>query len=95
LPNVGPYIYDVSISGFTRSSIYIYDISSLRVNYGHDGSYHPTELSTGRMCNRYYRRELPPHVFVPSLFLAQQPSVGQGLLIHEDSRSHSTMHHSR
>jgi len=33
LPNVGPYIYDVSISGFTRSSIYIYDISSLRVNF--------------------------------------------------------------
>jgi len=32
LPNLGPYIYDVSISGFTRSSIYIYDISSLRVN---------------------------------------------------------------
>jgi len=32
LPNIGPYIYDVSISGFTRSSIYIYDISSLRVN---------------------------------------------------------------
>jgi len=25
------YLYDVSISGFTRSSIYIYDISSLRV----------------------------------------------------------------
>jgi len=24
LPNVGPYIYDVSISGFTRSSIYTY-----------------------------------------------------------------------
>jgi len=23
LPNVGPYVYDVSISGFTRSSIYI------------------------------------------------------------------------
>jgi len=34
LPNVGPYIYDVSISGFTRSSIYIHDISSLRVNRG-------------------------------------------------------------
>ena len=32
MPNVGPNIYDVSISGFTRSSIYIYDISSLRVN---------------------------------------------------------------
>jgi len=25
LPNVGPYIYDVSISGFTRSSIYIWN----------------------------------------------------------------------
>jgi len=33
LPNVGPYIYDVSISGFTRSSIYIYEISSLRVKH--------------------------------------------------------------
>jgi len=27
--------------------------------------------------------------------LAQQPPVGQGLLIHEFSRSHSTAHHSR
>ena len=33
MPNVGPYIYDVSIFGFTRSSIYIYEISSLRVNF--------------------------------------------------------------
>jgi hypothetical protein len=33
LPNVGPYIYGVKISGFTRSSIYIYIIiSRLRVN---------------------------------------------------------------
>jgi hypothetical protein len=24
LPNVDPYMYDVKISGFTRSSIYIY-----------------------------------------------------------------------
>jgi hypothetical protein len=31
LPNVGPYIRDVKISGFTRSSIYIYGISRLRV----------------------------------------------------------------
>jgi hypothetical protein len=30
LPNVGPYIYDVKLSGFTRSSIYIHDISRLR-----------------------------------------------------------------
>jgi hypothetical protein len=34
LPNVGPYIHDVKISGFPRSSIYIYiyDISRLRVS---------------------------------------------------------------
>jgi hypothetical protein len=31
LPNAGPYIYDVKISGFTRSSIKK-DISRLRVN---------------------------------------------------------------
>jgi hypothetical protein len=31
LSNVGPYIYDVKISGFIRSSIYIYDVSRLRV----------------------------------------------------------------
>jgi hypothetical protein len=31
LPNAGPYIYDMKISGFTRSSIYIYNISRLRV----------------------------------------------------------------
>jgi len=29
------------------------------------------------------------------LFLAQQPPLGQGLLIHEVSRSHITMHHIR
>jgi len=28
-------------------------------------------------------------------FLARQPPVGQGLLIHEASRSHTTTHHSR
>jgi len=28
-------------------------------------------------------------------FLAQQPPVGQGLLIREVSRSHTTTHHSR
>jgi hypothetical protein len=34
LPNVGPYIYDVKISDFTRNSIYIKDISRLRVKPG-------------------------------------------------------------
>ena len=29
------------------------------------------------------------------MFLAQQPQLGQGLLIHEVSRSHTTTHHSR
>jgi hypothetical protein len=28
-------------------------------------------------------------------FLVQEPLVGQGLLIHEVSRSHTTTHHSR
>jgi hypothetical protein len=28
LPNVGPYIYDVNISGFTRSSIYVVCLKS-------------------------------------------------------------------
>ena len=32
------------------------------------------------------------HIF---LFLAQQPLVGQSLLVHEVSRSHTTTHHSR
>jgi hypothetical protein len=31
---------------------------------------------------------------IPS-FLAQQPALGQSLLIHEISRSHTTTHHSR
>ena len=33
-----------------------------------------------------------PHVF---FILAQEPPVGQDLLIHEVSRSHSMTHHSR
>jgi len=49
LPNVGPYIYDVSISGFTRSSIYIYDISSLRVK----------SLSLGAIWNFSKGKRLP------------------------------------
>jgi len=31
----------------------------------------------------------------PFFILAQQPPVGQGLLIHEVSRAHTTMHNSR
>jgi len=33
--------------------------------------------------------------YTPAFFLAQQPPVDQGLLIHEVSRSHTTTHHSR
>jgi hypothetical protein len=33
--------------------------------------------------------------FVCFMFSARQPPVGQGLLIHEVSRSHTTTHHSR
>jgi len=35
------------------------------------------------------------HRLFVSLFLALQPPVGQDLLIHEVSRSHTTTHHSR
>ena len=35
------------------------------------------------------------HVPFVCLFLARQPPVGHGLLIHEVSRSHTTTHHSR
>jgi hypothetical protein len=31
LPNVGPYVYDVKLCDFTRSSIYIYYISRIRL----------------------------------------------------------------
>ena len=45
------YIYDVSISGFTRSSIYIYDISSLNVKTLHDGPVQ--ELSIPKLCTKF------------------------------------------
>jgi hypothetical protein len=32
LPNVGPYIHDVKISGFTWSFLHKHDIGRLRVN---------------------------------------------------------------
>jgi hypothetical protein len=32
--------------------------------------------------------------YIVCLFLARQPPVGHGLLVHEVSRSHTTMHHS-
>ena len=34
-------------------------------------------------------------LYIVCLFLALQPPVGHGLLIHEISRSHTTTHHSR
>jgi hypothetical protein len=46
LPNVGPYIYDVKISGFTRSSIYFH-ISRLRVK-----SLHNITMATSQMTRR-------------------------------------------
>ena len=41
------------------------------------------------------RASFSEHVCFVCLLLAQQPPVGQGLLIHEVSRSHTTTHHSR
>jgi len=42
---------------------------------------------------RCFRKTYRSSLFV-SLFLAQQPPVGQGLLIHKVSRSHTTTHQS-
>ena len=41
--------------------------------------------------------QLTPNFFTlfVCLFLARQPPVAQGLLLHEVSRSHTTTHHSR
>jgi len=46
------------------------------------------------MKNVYFTR-IPMYIYDNCLFLARQPPVGQGLLIHEVSRSHLTTHHSR
>ena len=43
-----------------------------------------------KMKEAYYDKK-----FDKRLFLARHPPVGQGLLIYEDSRSHTTTHHSR
>jgi hypothetical protein len=48
LPKVGPYIYDVKISGFKGAS-YIYDISRLRVNS--HGYFKPDQLQEVPLCN--------------------------------------------
>ena len=61
-------------------------------------------LNIGYNTNAYVISSRPRCMVVPKvlnwfrfifLFLAQQPPVGQGLLIHEVSRSHTTTHHSR
>jgi len=82
LPNVGPYIYDVSISGFTRSSIYIYDISSLRVNMVQQVSW-PYYI-TGKLqqfCVFYLNND---HQY--SQQLSYNKSNFQGVRTHENSR---------
>ena len=43
----------------------------------------------------FYRNLGPDFKQFVCLFLALQPPVGHGLLIHEVSRSHTTTHHSR
>jgi hypothetical protein len=55
LPNVGPYIYDVKISDFTRSSIYIYDISRLRVKNKNMAVMQPSVRTPFTLTSWYFR----------------------------------------
>jgi len=65
LPNVGPYIYDVSISGFTRSSIYIYDISSLRVNLLTVYTHQQSRVESSRVESSFAESKVSTsHVFI-------------------------------
>ena len=53
-------------------------------------------ITTELICARHSNTELDSRASeFGSLFLARQPPVGQGLLIHEVSISHTTTHHSR
>jgi hypothetical protein len=57
-------------------------------------------MTANQICQRIFKRhsvQCVEHIWVCLFicFLAQQPSVGQGLLIHEVFRSHTTTHHSR
>jgi hypothetical protein len=61
LPNLSPCRYDVKISGFTRSSIYIYDIVRLRVKL----STHSTRTRT------YALTSLP----MPVVYIDQLPYI--------------------
>jgi len=60
LPNVGPYIYDVSISDFTINSIYIYDIISLRVKIITDWQFTDYVIKLGTAISDYSKRVLRP-----------------------------------
>jgi len=77
LPNVGPYIYDVSISGFTRSSIYIYDISSLRVKMDLTETRREHNSTVWERCPVVgsLRTIIPKHWFLYAEPLTSQPNT--------------------
>ena len=54
-----------------------------------------TTLSTAAFTLKIKSRNFIQFGMLLFVYLAQEPPVGQGLLIHEVSRSHSTTHHSR
>jgi len=53
-----------------------------------------TDIFYGLSCN-CTTGSVALRLLLLSFYLTQQPTVGQGLLIHEDSRSHTTTHRSR
>jgi len=67
--------------------------SELQVNKSRKAGY-------GAWCleKRGWKKKTPyfmPHIWSFVSFLAREPPVGQSLLIHQVSRSHTTTHHSR
>ena len=56
---------------------------------------HQGKHATAFLVSRFQFHNLVMTRYLVCLFLAQQPPVGQGLLIHKVSRSHTTTRHSR
>jgi hypothetical protein len=52
-------------------------------------------ISFNLLCYSYRAFSYIQYINQQMFFFARQPPVGQGLLIHEVSRSHTTAHHSR
>jgi len=65
------------------------------IAYRHGYRPHPDAVSYSRSLRTRHVVVTETSGLLKAFFFARQPPVGQGLLIHEVSRSHTTTHHSR